>query len=184
MTIMSKRSLCARHVGVTFGALLMSMLVVGAAEPAPATLPGGATSLAETFSDWQVGCIVQGPAKRCAITQEQMNPQTRQRVFAIEIGNAGDRLEGILLMPFGLALERGATLQIDDQATATTVKFRTCLPGGCLLPLAFDARSIAVLRAGTGLKIRATTDGGPEQIYTVSLKGFSQALDRITALTR
>lgn len=155
-----------------------------AAEAAPATLPGGASSLSETFSDWQVGCVVQGPAKRCAITQEQVNQQSRQRIFAVEITAAGDKLEGILLMPFGLALDRGATLQIDDQPVTTALKFRTCLPGGCLVPLSFDAKSVAAIRVGSVLKIRAMADGGTEQLYSVSLKGFAQALDRIIALAK
>lgn len=181
---MTAISLATLRLGATLAACAVSTVTAVAAEPIPATLPGGATSLTETFSDWQVGCVVQGPAKRCAITQEQVNQQSRQRVFAIEIAGVGDKLEGILLMPFGLALERGATLQIDDQPVTTAVKFRTCLPGGCLVPLNFDAKSIAALRVGSALKVRASADGGPEQPYSVSLKGFSQALDRIITLAK
>lgn len=181
---MQTTSLNILSLGVTIAALLVSTGPGMSAEPQPATLPGGASSLTETFGDWQVGCVVQGPAKRCAITQEQVNQQSRQRVFAIEIAGVSDKLEGVLLMPFGLALERGATLQIDDQPVTTAVKFRTCLPGGCLVPLSFDAKSIAALRVGSTLKARASADSGPEQLYSVSLKGFSQALDRINMLAK
>jgi invasion protein IalB len=148
------------------------------------TLPGGASSLQETFGDWQVACMVQGAAKHCATTQEQVNQQSHQRVFAIEIGNAGDKLEGVLLMPFGLSLDRGIALQIDDQPPQTVLRFRTCLPGGCLVPLNFDAKTAALLRNGTTLKAKAVADGGPEQVYTISLKGFSQAIDRVAVLIR
>ena len=151
---------------------------------APATLPGGATSLQETFGDWQVACVVQGPAKRCALTQEQVNQQSRQRVFAIELSTTGDKLEGVLLMPFGLALDRGVTLQIDDQPAQAALKFRTCLPGGCLVPLSLDGKSAASLKVGTVLKARAAADGGTDQLYTVSLKGFAQALERVAALSK
>lgn len=184
MTIMQTRSLSVFRLGAPLAALAFSTLSVIAAEPAPATLPGGATSLVETFADWQVGCAVQGAAKRCALTQEQVNQQTRQRVFAIELTTSGDKLEGVLIMPFGLALERGVTLQIDDQPATTTAKFRTCLPGGCLVPLTFDAKSAAALRVGALVKVKASADGGPEQVFSISLKGFSQALDRIVALTK
>jgi len=155
-----------------------------APSPAPATLPGGATSLQETFGDWQVACVVQGPAKRCALTQEQVNQQSRQRVFAVELSIAADKLDGVLLMPFGLALDRGVTLQIDDQPAQAVLKFRTCLPGGCLVPLSFDGKTTAGLKVGTVLKARAGADGGQEQLYTVSLKGFAQALDRVAALSK
>lgn len=184
MTIIETKMLPSLRLGALLAAFALSPLTVAAAEPAPAALPGGATSLVETFSDWQVGCAVQGPVKRCAITQEQVNQQTRQRVFAIELTSTGDKLEGVLIMPFGLALERGATLQIDDQPTTTGAKFRTCLPGGCLVPLTFDAKTVAALRVGTLVKVKASADGGSEQVFSISLKGFSQALDRIVALTK
>lgn len=171
-----------------FGAFLASAMMlpptVVAAETAPATLPGGATSLQETFSDWQVGCVVQGPAKRCSITQEQVNQQSRQRVLAVELAVAADKLEGVLLMPFGLALDKGVALQIDDQPSANMLKFRTCLPGGCLVPLNFDGKTVAALRVGTVVKLRAVADGGQDQLYTISLKGFAPAIDRITSLSK
>jgi len=155
-----------------------------ASTAAPATLPGGATSLQETFGDWQVGCVVQGPVKRCALTQEQINQQSRQRVFAIEISIAGDKLEGILLMPFGLMFDRGVILQIDEQPAQPALKFRTCLPGGCLVPLSLDTKIVGALRVGSALKARASADGGTDQLYTISLKGFGQALDRVSVLSK
>jgi invasion protein IalB len=152
---------------------------------APATtLPGGASSLQETFGDWQVACMVQGAEKHCATTQEQVNQQSHQRVFAVEIGSAGEKLEGVLLMPFGLSLDRGISLQIDDQPAQPVLRFRTCLPGGCLVPLTFDAKTAALLRSGTTLKAKAVAEGGPEQVYTISLKGFSQAIDRVAVLIK
>jgi invasion protein IalB len=154
-----------------------------AAQPA-AALPGGATSLQETHGDWVVGCVVQGAAKRCGVTQEQTNQQTRQRVVAMELTPAGDRIEGVLLLPFGLVLDQGVALQIDDQAQGQTLRFRTCLPGGCLVPLGFDARQTAALRAGTALKARVMPDGGQPTVLTISLKGLGSALDRTAALAR
>lgn len=155
-----------------------------AAEPAPATLPGGATSLQETFSDWRVGCVMQGGVKRCSLGQEQVNQQTRQRVIAAEMTIAGEKLEGVLLLPFGLLLERGVTLQIDEQTAPLALKFRTCLPGGCLVPLTFDARMTTALRAGSVLKVRASADNGQEQMFPLSLKGFGPALDRVATLSK
>lgn len=155
------------------------------AETAAPSLPGGANSLQETYSDWQVGCVVRDGGKRCAITQEQANQQTRQRVIAVELTIAGDKLEGVLLMPFGLALERGVSLQIDDQTGATSQKFSTCLPGGCLVPLSFETKTIAGLRTGTALKVHAApAGGGQELVYSISLKGFAQAVDRVSALSK
>lgn len=184
MSFTSRQFFRLKTVAAVMAATLALPLSSFAAETPPATLPGGATSLQETFNDWQVACVVQGPAKRCAITQEQVNQQSRQRILALELTYSGDKTDGILLMPFGLALDRGVVLQIDDQPSTTTLKFRTCLPGGCLVPLNFDGKTVAALRVGTVLKLRAVADGGQDQLYTISLKGFAPALDRIAVLAR
>lgn len=154
-----------------------------AAQPA-SSLPGGATSLQETHGDWVVGCVLQGNVKRCALTQEQTNQQTRQRVFAVELTPAGDRIEGVLLLPFGLVLDQGVVLQVDEQAQGQPLRFRTCLVAGCLVPVTFDARQAAALRGGTALKMRVMPEGGQSTVLTVSLKGLAGALDRTMALVR
>lgn len=156
-----------------------------AAQAQPASsLPGGATSLQETHGDWVVGCALQGTAKRCGLTQEQTNQQTRQRVFAVELTPVGDKIEGVLLLPFGLVLDQGVVLQVDDQAQGQPLRFRTCLVAGCLVPVTFDARQAAALRGGTALKMRVMPEGGQSTVLTVSLKGLAGALDRTLALAR
>ncbi|MFX7140837.1 invasion associated locus B family protein, partial [Acinetobacter baumannii] len=73
-----------------------------------------------------MACMVQGNAKRCGLTQEQTNQQTRQRVLAMEVTLVGDRMEGVLLLPFGLVLDQGVVLQIDEQPQGQPLRFRTC----------------------------------------------------------
>jgi len=151
----------------------------------PSTLPGGASSLNETYRDWQVACAQQGSAKRCIMRQQQFSQQNRQRVLAIEIGSvANNRLDGVLVLPFGLALDAGVKLQIDDGVTGQPLRFKTCLPAGCVVPLAFDAPLTANLRKGAALKVTATADGGEASPFSISLNGFATALDRIIALSR
>jgi len=117
-----------------------------AAGTAASTLPGGASSLQETYDDWQVVCGQQGGVKRCAMVQQQISKENRQRVLDIELWPAGDKLQGALMLPFGLALDQGVTLQVDDAAPGQPLHFRTCLPGGCVVPLSFDARGLAPRR--------------------------------------
>lgn len=154
-----------------------------AATAAP-TLPGGATSLQERYQDWQVACAVQGSVKRCATSQQQVDPKSGQRVLGVELAMAGDKAEGALLLPFGLAFESGIILQIDDGAAGPVQRFRTCLPSGCVVPLSFDARATAALRKATSLKVKANADGGGDTTFSVSLKGFAGALDRAATLAR
>lgn len=153
--------------------------------PAAQTLPGGASTLRETFDDWLVNCGVVEGATRCAIAQQQTSQQTRQLLLAVELAAVpGDKVEGTLVLPFGLALDSGVTLQVDDQAAGGSLRFRTCVPVGCLVDLAFNAEELKSLRTGTALKIAGKADGGADVALSVSLKGFAPALDRLQALVK
>jgi len=163
--------------------LLLPALGAQAEEATPVSLPVGASALQETYEDWQVSCAGQGATKHCALTQQQADGKTRQRMLAIELHAAhDDKASGILVLPFGLALEKGVALQVDDASPLPALHFRTCLPAGCLVPLAFDGAMLAALRQGSTLKVKASADGGAEAAFTISLNGFVSALDRTAAL--
>ncbi|MBZ9811081.1 MULTISPECIES: invasion associated locus B family protein [unclassified Mesorhizobium] len=166
-----------------------TLLVMGFAVSAfaqEAGLPGGATSLREGHGDWTVSCNVTtqngAAAKACALSQEQTDAQSRQRVLAMEVRPNGEMVQGTLILPFGLALDQGVTLQIDDGVVLPALRFRTCLPGGCLVDLSFEGDTLAALRNGTSLKVKVVADGGKETNLALSLKGFPGALDRTAAL--
>lgn len=167
------------------GLLAGTLLVCGQAyAQAPAsTLPGGASSIQETFQDWRVACVQQEAAKHCAFSQQQ-SQQNGQLVLNIELVMQNEKnAAGNLVLPFGLALASGATLQIDDGKPDATLPFKTCLPIGCIVPLSFDAAKLAALRKGQALKINAvaSTDNKPVTL-SVSLKGFAEAQDRVAVL--
>lgn len=147
-------------------------------------LPGGASSLNETYKDWRVACAQQGNQKRCALSQVQAQ-QNGQRLLAIELnGPSGNIVSGTLVLPFGLALDSGVSFQVDEKPAMQPVRFRTCMPGGCIVSVSFDAATIVALRSGTALKVKATADGGAAAPFSISLQGFGTALDRVAALSR
>lgn len=157
---------------------------LGQAAAASASLPGGASSLNETYKDWRVVCAQQGGTKRCVLSQIQMQ-QSGQRVLAIELNAlAGSTVAGVLVLPFGLSLDAGVAFQIDEKLTVQPMRFRTCLPSGCLVAVSFDAPMVVALRTGTALKIRATADDGAAAPFSISLQGFAAALDRAAMLSR
>lgn len=151
-------------------------------------LPGGAQNLREGYGDWVVSCDIrtQNNASRkvCALSQEQTNTQSHQRVLFMQLQPKGSAAEGTLVLPFGPDLSKGVTLQIDGGATLASLPFWTCLPGGCLVRLSFDAKSVAGLRAGNNLKVNVFPVGAPEMSLSVSLKGFPDALDRTISLLK
>ena len=149
-----------------------------------AALPGGASSLQETYQDWLVSCV-QANGKRCALSQRTQ--QNGQQLVAIELVPAGEgeTATGTLVLPFGLALDAGVALQVDDNPAGAPLRFSTCLAGGCLVPLSFDAALLEGLRAGETLKLTSRAADSDRGVpLSISLKGFAAAFDRLSALTR
>lgn len=168
-----------RVIGLAF-----TLATISGASAFAAPLPGGASTLQETYQDWTVSCQSLKETSICVMRQDQSSTQTGQRVLTAELRNVEGKVEGVLLMPFGLDLAKGAALKIDEVA-GPNLAFSTCLPQGCLAPVSFEAKQVAALKAGTNINV-TTTALSPSQpvAFKVSLKGFGAALDRITALTK
>jgi invasion protein IalB len=157
---------------------------IAIAQDAVSALPNGASSVQETYQDWLVTCVQAEAAKRCALSQQQSQADG-QRVLAIELLPSKDGgLTGAMVLPFGLALDAGATLQVDEQAPLGSLRFSTCLPAGCIVPIRFDDAVVLGLRQGSSLKVNLSLEGSAEPVpLTISLRGFSVALDRTMALS-
>ena len=115
------------------------------------------------------------------MTQIQADPETKQRVLAMEIrSDKGETLAAILVMPFGLAIANGISLQIDNGETGNSLPFTTCRPVGCLVPFIIDNDKAEALKKGTKLTVTASADGSAQPVvFAVSLNGFADALDRL-----
>jgi invasion protein IalB len=161
-------------------------VLLAQADMTQSSLPGGASSLQESYQDWQVTCSAQGVDKRCVMSQQQADPKTRQRVLAIELNaDTTGKAAGAVVLPFGLALDTGVSITVDEDADAVGLRFRTCLPVGCVVPLELKEELIAAMRNGTSLQITATPSENEQPVsFSVSLKGFSSAFDRTLALSK
>ncbi|GGF36290.1 hypothetical protein GCM10011321_29050 [Youhaiella tibetensis] len=91
-------------------------------------------------------------------------------------------MQGTLVLPFGLALASSVTYQIDDGDVGTAQQFHTCLPAGCLVDIAFDARTVESLMTGSVMKVQASADGCGPIVFSIALRGFTSAYDRVRAL--
>ncbi|MGO4406830.1 invasion associated locus B family protein [Bosea sp. RAF48] len=151
-----------------------------------ATLPNGASAINETYGDWSVDCRIANGQRLCVLLQSQGNSQTGQRVFAIELRTPKDgRAEGTILFPFGMKLENGAVLRLDDRDLGQGLRFSTCMAQGCLLPISFPTVATDAMRAGKTLTVAALNLSNSEPIsFNVSLTGFAAAFDRIAQVDR
>jgi len=153
--------------------------------PPPAPLfPNGASSITETFGDWTVDCRAADGRKLCLLSQSQGDNRSGQRLFAIELrGPREGRSEGTILMPFGLRLENGAILKLDDKDLGQGVRFATCVPAGCLLPVSFPTVATDALKTGQKLTVAALSLSSGEAVsFNVSLNGFAAAFARTAQL--
>lgn len=151
------------------------------------SLPNGASSITEIFGDWTVNCAVRGTEKACAASQVQGDSQTGQQVFAVELQTREDGgVGGVMILPFGLDVRAPVSFMLDDVAWGSGAVFTTCMPGGCIVPVAFPASELDALRKGTALAVTAnsisTSADAPQ--FTVSLAGFTAATNRVTELSR
>ncbi|MDB5536543.1 MAG: invasion associated locus [Devosia sp.] len=165
--------------------VLLTSSVLAQEVPAASTLPGGATSLSEEHGDWTVSCRMEGNGKLCALSQSLSNSQTGERVLSVELATpALDKIEGMLLLPFGMRLADGVALKVDATPLGAGRPFLTCIASGCLVPVAFNASEISAIRAGKELTITgASADAGQPLNLAVSLAGFTVASNRSVELS-
>lgn len=164
-------------------AIIVLLLSPASAQQQVAALPGGATSLREAYQDWSVSCAVRENARTCSLSQDQVQ-QNGQRFLAVEVQTRADgAATATLLLPFGILLDPGVTLQIDDQPPLSRLRFRTCLPTGCVAVFPIDAPTLGKLREGSVLKLNVTTAAETQMTFPVSLRGLTVALDRMAALS-
>jgi invasion protein IalB len=142
-------------------------------------LPNGATAISETYGDWTLNCGADKSAKFCTLSQTQVNKEG-QRAFAFELRMAKDGSgEGTILMPFGLKLDAGVILKLDDQSIGEGLRFSTCMAQGCLLPVSFPSAGMDAIRHAKTFTVGALNVNN-NQLLTIgiSLNGFAVALDR------
>ncbi|MBM7326269.1 invasion associated locus B family protein [Agrobacterium sp. S2] len=150
------------------------------------SLPNGAASINEVYGDWTVNCAIADSSKRCGLSQEQGNKQTGQRLFAIDLQPPADgQTSGVLLLPFGLKLDDGVKLKLDEQNLGQGARFSTCVPSGCLVPVWFPTVATDAMKKAGKLIITATRNGGGEApTFTISLNGFTTAMSRVAELAK
>jgi invasion protein IalB len=93
------------------------------------------------------------------------------------------KTEGTILMPFGLKLDSGALLTLDNKDFGAALRFSTCTPEGCLLPVLFPAASIEAMKKAKTLAVASLNLSSGEVVaFKLSLDGFAPAIARIVEL--
>ncbi|MHB2210166.1 invasion associated locus B family protein [Methylobacterium sp. CM6257] len=156
-----------------------------APSPAHAAWPTGASMVSESYGDWTMTCTRPNEKVTCIVAQAQGDSQTGRRKFGFELQTpANGRSEGIVLMPFGLAIEPGVTFKLDEQALGKGAPYTTCSAEGCIVSISFPTLALDGMRAAKKLIVTGQKAGSSDPAtITVPLEGFPQAFDRAVALS-
>ena len=159
------------------------------AAPGPAAThaawPTGASTVSESYGDWTVTCTRPNEKVTCIVAQSQGDSQTGRRKFAVELQAPADgRSEGLVLMPFGLAIEPGVTFKLDEQTLGKGAPYTMCSVDGCFVPISFPTLALDGMRNAKKLLVSGQKASGSDPAtIEVPLAGFSQAIDRAVALS-
>jgi invasion protein IalB len=163
----------------------------GEAPPAQeAPPPAGATQAPpemteRQFQDWVLRCgrSEQGP-EVCEMQQLRTDSEGRT-VMAVAIGTAPGRPEvGLLIMlPLGILLPAGVTLQIDGGGDVP-LQVDWCERQGCRIEMPVEAALLNRLKAGREAKVffeAIDPEGQAQRLgIPISLLGFTAALSELT----
>ncbi len=141
----------------------------------------------EVIGSWQVTCRGAADARTCAIVQQQATKESndaRQRLLAVEIMPSGNGARGVMILPFGLDLDKGVRFSVEG-APGAALRFKTCIPAGCLVDLAFGPESLKSLGAASVATVEVTAlENQAISRLSIRLDGFPEALDRARSLSR
>lgn len=166
-------------------------------------LPGGASTLQETYQSWQLTCKAMPqpsdstataakdprPADAvrpsCSIAQVQLDQASRKLLLSVELrlsdAKPRSKLEGVIVLPFGLAVAKPIVMKSEDKAVQD-LAITTCLPVGCIVPLTPTPEVIAVLGKGKPLTIQAQDAEGRAVSFAIQSTGFPEASKRLQSL--
>jgi invasion protein IalB len=157
-------------------------------EPAPeGAAPPDVEMTERQFQDWMVRCgRPRGQeAEVCEMQQQQIDNEDRT-VMAVAVGQVpGSSNVGLLiLLPLGILLPAGVTMQIDS-GDAIPLQVDRCERQGCRIERLIEPDLLSRLKAGTKATVffEAFDPQGKRQRLGVpiSLLGFTAALNEVTS---
>lgn len=192
------------HVRVLSPVAALALSAIAGAALAQPSLPNGASSLMETYGNWQVGCQMLPPPKEapdaaetagksdrpdggmaCALAQVQRDGNSRLLVFSGEFrvpDPKSDKVAATFVLPFGIAVAEPIALKAADKELKP-LGVATCLPVGCIVPAAaLQPEAIAALSAGKPLTLAAHDTDGRTVAFELKPEGFSEGLKRLRAI--
>jgi len=154
-----------------------------APKPKPAAPTAGAPTLLGQFGDWGAYAATPGGRKVCFALSKPLSAVTdppgrkRDQPYIFVSTRPAERVRNEVSVTFGYPLKPG----VDSDVIIGTAKFAmyTQNDGAWIKNAAEEAQMIEAMRKGADMVVHGISTRGTKTTDTYSLKGISQALDRV-----
>jgi len=135
----------------------------------------------EKFQDWAVQCQQPESAgsEVCVMFQRQVLDDGRT-VLLMTVREAPQQPEPVVILqvPLGVLLQPGLLLSVDD-GEPMELAYALCNGNGCITSFPLAGRMKDALKKGLTAEVVVTRADGREVVISVSLKGFTAALEAL-----
>lgn len=183
--------LCRPAALLALGCLLGAIAAAGAARAQQAAPDAGGPPVVEPelreeqIQDWTVVCGApsEGAPEQCEMRQHITDANGNTRILAV-VGQLPNRAEPgmLVLMPLGIYLPAGVSLQIDN-GREMGLEVQRCVQSSCQAELLLEGDIMQSLKAGTKATVTYAGQNAQGQVGRVqadlSLLGFTAALGRV-----
>ncbi|HFQ8225506.1 MAG: invasion associated locus B family protein [Enterobacterales bacterium] len=151
-----------------------------------AVLPDGADAmvLQERYGNWMAVCQESKAKAGMECSAVQVQATSGIRVLSAQLsGTPETSLTGKLVLPFGMALMDGISLSADDKEQQT-LKFSTCVPEGCVIPVQWNKEQLKTLMAASKWTLtgKNAAEADKKTELQLPVDGLDKALRRIQFL--
>jgi invasion protein IalB len=142
-----------------------------------ATAAGGE---APKGSQWVTRCDEpkDGKPANCEAFQSLTVAKTKQRFMEVAFARPKDATETMvaIVLPLGIVVAAGGTLQAGEDTQGKQFQILTCLPEGCLARFKLDDAFMDKLKNAKTMTVGIAEAGGKPLNVKLSLEGFADAL--------
>ncbi|MFQ5626502.1 MAG: invasion associated locus B family protein [Methyloligellaceae bacterium] len=169
--------------------IFMTAIILGSLiQAAPQALAQAKANTKRSFGDWQIDCGKPPGARtqRCALLQSVIDEERSNvglRVVFL-LTSKGERVLRVVA-PLGVLLPFGLGLRIDKEPIGDKpLPFVRCRPMGCISEIIVKDALLDKFKTGTTALFIIVETKEEGRAIPVSLKGFTQGFEQLTALSK
>lgn len=114
----------------------------------------------------------------CEMTKQLRTSEPASLIAQVSVLQGAEGTQMRIIAPHQLAIANGVTFSIDDVVVGQRA-FTTSVQSGIVALFVLDEAMLTAARSGALMKVAAKTRTGQDFSFTISLAGFSTALEKL-----